>query len=25
VGGVLIALYGIMTMISPPPQGDPLH
>jgi TRAP-type C4-dicarboxylate transport system permease small subunit len=25
VGGVLIALYGLATMISPPPQGDPLH
>jgi TRAP-type C4-dicarboxylate transport system permease small subunit len=25
VGGVLIAIYGLAVMISPPPQGDPLH
>src|ERR1700716_3308250 len=25
VGGILIAVYGFTMMISPPPQGDPLH
>jgi len=25
VGGILIAVYGFATMISPPPEGDPLH
>ena len=25
VGGALIAVYGFAMMISPPPQGDPLH
>src|SRR4030088_2652556 len=25
VGGVLIAVYGCAMMVSPPPQGDPLH
>jgi len=25
VGGILIAVYGFAMMISPPPQGDPLH
>jgi TRAP-type C4-dicarboxylate transport system permease small subunit len=25
VGGFLIAVYGVVVMIAPPPQGDPLH
>jgi TRAP-type C4-dicarboxylate transport system permease small subunit len=25
VGGILIAVYGFATMVSPPPQSDPLH
>src|SRR5271156_6158927 len=25
VGGVLIAIYGLAVMISPPPQGEPQH
>ena len=25
VGGILIAVYGFAMMVSPPPQGDPLH
>jgi TRAP-type C4-dicarboxylate transport system permease small subunit len=25
VGGILIAIYGFATMISPPPRGDPQH
>jgi TRAP-type C4-dicarboxylate transport system permease small subunit len=25
VGGILIAIYGLAVMISPLPQGDPLH
>ena len=25
VGGILIVVYGIAAMVSPPPEGDPLH
>ena len=25
VGGVLIAIYGLAVMLSPPPQGEPQH
>jgi TRAP-type C4-dicarboxylate transport system permease small subunit len=25
VGGILIVIYGIATLIAPPPQGEPLH
>ena len=25
VGGILIAVYGLATMIAPPPQGEPQH
>ncbi len=25
VGGILIAVYGLAMMVSPPPQGEPQH